>query len=122
MAFLHLVYRPILSIACGSWHYCGSKLSDFAFNGIIGETEVECRLGCGACCIAPSISSPIPGMPQGKPAGVRCVQLSDENLCLIFGRADRPDVCSDFKATADVCGGSNDEALWIITSLETQTN
>ncbi|ENR9132482.1 TPA: YkgJ family cysteine cluster protein, partial [Shigella flexneri] len=24
---------------------------------------MECRPGCGACCTAPSISSPIPGMP-----------------------------------------------------------
>ena len=46
---------------------------------------MECRAGCGACCTAPSISSPIPGMPHGKPAGVRCVQLSDDNLCLLFG-------------------------------------
>ncbi|MCF5019628.1 YkgJ family cysteine cluster protein, partial [Pseudomonas lactis] len=29
---------------------------------------MKCREGCGACCIAPSISSPLPGMPQGKPA------------------------------------------------------
>ncbi|HNV09555.1 MAG TPA: YkgJ family cysteine cluster protein, partial [Dokdonella sp.] len=29
---------------------------------------MSCRSGCGACCIAPSISSPIPGMPNGKPA------------------------------------------------------
>ena len=36
---------------------------------------MQCRAGCGACCIAISISSPIPGMPLGKPAGVRCVQL-----------------------------------------------
>jgi Fe-S-cluster containining protein len=27
---------------------------------------MDCRAGCGACCIAPSISSPIPGMPDGK--------------------------------------------------------
>ncbi|MCC6439509.1 MAG: YkgJ family cysteine cluster protein, partial [Rhodanobacteraceae bacterium] len=26
---------------------------------------MSCRSGCGACCIAPSISSPIPGMPNG---------------------------------------------------------
>ncbi|MDD8045446.1 MAG: YkgJ family cysteine cluster protein, partial [Verrucomicrobiota bacterium] len=32
---------------------------------------MECRPGCGACCTVVSISSPIPGMPQGKPAGVR---------------------------------------------------
>ncbi|NBX68342.1 MAG: YkgJ family cysteine cluster protein, partial [Proteobacteria bacterium] len=37
---------------------------------------MECRIGCGACCIAPSISSPLPGMPHGKPAGVRCVNLN----------------------------------------------
>ncbi|HNM56919.1 MAG TPA: YkgJ family cysteine cluster protein, partial [Thauera aminoaromatica] len=24
---------------------------------------MDCRPGCAACCIAPSISSPIPGMP-----------------------------------------------------------
>ncbi|MDM6904545.1 YkgJ family cysteine cluster protein, partial [Enterobacter hormaechei] len=24
---------------------------------------MNCRIDCGACCIAPSISSPIPGMP-----------------------------------------------------------
>jgi hypothetical protein len=34
---------------------------------------IACRPGCAACCIAPSISSPIPGMPHGKPAGVRCI-------------------------------------------------
>ncbi|MGK3606278.1 YkgJ family cysteine cluster protein, partial [Klebsiella variicola] len=40
---------------------------------------MECRTDCGACCIAPSISSPIPGMPQGKPANPRCIQLSEHN-------------------------------------------
>ena len=51
---------------------------------------MKCREGCGACCIAPSISSPIPGMPNGKPAGERCVQLSVENLCSIFGQPGAP--------------------------------
>lgn len=82
---------------------------------------MQCRLGCGACCIAPSISSPIPGMPEGKPAGIRCIQLSNENLCMIFGREDRPLVCSEFDATPDVCGLTNQEALWLITSLEQAT-
>lgn len=83
---------------------------------------MNCRLGCGACCIAPSISSVIPGMPNGKAAGVRCVQLSDDNLCLIFGSPERPAVCSDFEASLDVCGHSNKEALWLITNLESQTS
>ncbi|MEL4431787.1 YkgJ family cysteine cluster protein [Shewanella mangrovisoli] len=83
---------------------------------------MNCRLGCGACCIAPSISSGIPGMPNGKAPGERCVQLSDDNLCLIFGSPDRPAVCSDFEASLDVCGDSNEEALWLITNLESQTS
>ena len=51
---------------------------------------MDCRPGCGACCIAPSISSPIPGMPYGKPAGMPCVQLDDDVRCRIFGRPERP--------------------------------
>lgn len=82
---------------------------------------MNCRLGCGACCIAPSITSPIPGMPDGKPAGVRCIQLDENNLCLIFGQTNRPEVCSAFLATEDVCGQSNEEAMWLITTLESQT-
>ncbi|MBS7673106.1 YkgJ family cysteine cluster protein, partial [Vibrio cholerae] len=58
---------------------------------------MKCREGCGACCIAPSISSPLPGMPQGKPAGVRCVHLSAEQLCQLFGQPQRPAVCRDRK-------------------------
>ena len=45
---------------------------------------MDCRPGCAACCIAPSISSPIPGMPHGKPAGVRCAQLDEAGLGLVL--------------------------------------
>ena len=38
---------------------------------------MECREGCAACCIAPSITSALPGMPQGKPADIACVQLDE---------------------------------------------
>ncbi len=31
------------------------------------------------------ISSPIPGMPNGKPAGVPCVQLDEQLRCKNFG-------------------------------------
>lgn len=79
---------------------------------------MECRLGCGACCIAPSISTPIPGMPQGKPAGVRCVQLSSDNLCKIFGKPERPAVCHQFKADPQICGQTNEFALQTILELE----
>lgn len=85
------------------------------------EEHMQCRLGCGACCIAPSITSPIPGMPAGKPAGVRCVQLDERNLCKIFGQSDRPAVCSDFDATRDVCGQTDAEAMILLTELEQLT-
>lgn len=82
---------------------------------------MQCRAGCGACCIAPSISSAIPGMPAGKPAGIRCIHLTETNLCAIFDHPERPQVCADFKADDYVCGNSRDEALILITALEELT-
>ncbi|WP_448542900.1 YkgJ family cysteine cluster protein [Roseiflexus sp.] len=81
----------------------------------------DCRAGCGACCIAPSISSPIPGMPDGKPAGVRCVQLSADNRCLLFGRPERPTVCVSLQPTVEMCGTTNEEAFIFLTTLEQAT-
>lgn len=81
-----------------------------------------CRAGCGACCIAPSISTPIPGMPNGKPAGVRCVQLDAENRCRIFGHPSRPAVCSSLQADAEMCGGEREHALFYLSELERYTS
>jgi hypothetical protein len=50
---------------------------------------MECRIGCAACCIALPISSPIPGMPDGKPAGVRCVQLTADLDAIVEIEDDR---------------------------------
>lgn len=82
---------------------------------------MECRTGCGACCIAPSISSPIPGMPDGKPAGARCVQLTPDNRCLLFGLPERPAVCVRLHATSEMCGSSTGEAMIFLTELELLT-
>lgn len=79
---------------------------------------MKCRIGCGACCIAPSISSPIPGMPNGKPAGTRCIHLTDEYTCGIYVHPDRPEVCDLFKADPEVCGKNRDEALILLRNLE----
>lgn len=80
-----------------------------------------CRAGCGACCIALSISSPIPGMPQGKPAGVRCVQLGADNRCGIFGQPGRPEVCGRLRPEPAMCGASREHALQWIGALEAMT-
>ena len=82
---------------------------------------MECRLGCAACCIAPSISSSIPGMPKGKKAGERCVQLDGNNLCLLFGKAERPKVCGTFQAELDLCGETREQAMDNIIYLESVT-
>ncbi|MBN1993890.1 MAG: YkgJ family cysteine cluster protein [Anaerolineae bacterium] len=82
---------------------------------------MECRPGCGACCIAMSISSPIPGMPHGKPAGVRCIQLTPDNRCRLFGQPNRPAVCAQLRASEEMCGHNAEEALARITELERLT-
>lgn len=80
-----------------------------------------CRIGCGACCIAPSISSPIPGMPAGKPAGVRCIQLDEANRCKLFGKPERPAVCRQLRPEPAMCGANPDEALRILANWEHAT-
>lgn len=82
---------------------------------------MECIVGCGACCIAPSISSPIPGMPNGKPAGQRCIQLDEQNRCKIFGQPERPEVCLKFKAELAICGDGQDTAMANLIELENLT-
>lgn len=82
---------------------------------------MQCRIDCGACCIAPSISSPIPGMPQGKPANVRCIQLSDENLCMIFGSDLRPKVCGSLQPSGDMCLSDRNSAMTYLIELEAST-
>ena len=85
------------------------------------DAPQACRRGCGACCIAPSISSPIPGMPQGKPAGVRCVQLTASEDCALFGRPERPAVCLALRPHARMCGPDRDAALDYLVTLEQLT-
>ncbi|MBX3603796.1 MAG: YkgJ family cysteine cluster protein [Piscinibacter sp.] len=82
---------------------------------------MECRPRCGACCIAPSISSPIPGMPQGKPAGVRCVQLDAAFGCLLFGSPLRPAVCASLQPSAAMCGPGREQALRWLGDLDRAT-
>lgn len=60
-------------------------------------------------------------MPFGKPAGVRCVQLADDNRCRIFGRPERPAVCAGLQASQEMCGSSREEAIRWIARLEDAT-
>lgn len=87
---------------------------------------MECRPNCGACCIAPSINSPIPGMPNGKKAGERCVQLDGSNRCKIFGSPERPGFCGGLQPNEEMCGDetirqSREYAIAWLTKLELLT-
>ncbi|KJS84394.1 MAG: proteinase inhibitor [Peptococcaceae bacterium BICA1-8] len=82
---------------------------------------MDCRIGCGACCIAWSISSNIPGMPEGKAAGVRCIQLTPDNQCKLFGKTERPLVCSTLKPSLEMCGTKYEDAFVYLSSLEEST-
>ncbi|HTH13300.1 MAG TPA: YkgJ family cysteine cluster protein [Spirochaetia bacterium] len=64
-----------------------------------------CRERCGACCIAPSISS------LHKPAGVPCSHLTPDLRCSLWGRPERPAVCGSLKPCHEMCGDSREEAL-----------
>jgi Fe-S-cluster containining protein len=85
------------------------------------DSTVACRAGCGACCVAPSITSPIPGMPHGKPAGVPCAQLDDDMRCRIFGRPERPAFCGGLQPSREMCGDSTAHAMRWLAHLETAT-
>jgi len=69
---------------------------------------MNCRENCGACCIALSISSPLPGMADGKPAGMKCIHLLDDYSCDIYNDPGYPTVCSGFNAEPEFCGSSHE--------------
>lgn len=60
-------------------------------------------------------------MPNGKPANTRCVQLDDEDRCLIFGSPLRPAVCGSLQPSAEMCGNDRAQAIAWLTQLETMT-
>lgn len=82
---------------------------------------MDCRGGCAACCIAPSIRAPIPGMPDGKPAGVPCVQLLPDLRCALFGRPERPAFCVALRPEPEMCGSEREHALAYLSGLEALT-
>lgn len=79
------------------------------------SAEMSCRPGCGACCIAPSISS------LDKPAGEPCRHLAADLRCTLFGRPERPACCGGLQPSTEMCGDSREHALRWLSDLEMQT-
>lgn len=86
---------------------------------------MQCRPGCGACCIVPSISTPIPrpdgGVARPKPAEERCVQLDADGRCGLFGSPLRPAVCGSLQPTIAMCGANAREAVVALRRLARAT-
>jgi len=60
-------------------------------------------------------------MPNGKPAGVRCIQLDIENRCMIFGQPERPAFCASLQPSIEMCGDDREQAMIWLTNLEVLT-
>lgn len=60
-------------------------------------------------------------MPNGKPAGVRCVQLGDDERCRIFGHPERPAFCAGLQPSREMCGESRAQAIRWLSELELAT-
>jgi hypothetical protein len=85
------------------------------------QTAIACRPACAACCIAPSIGTPMPGHPRGKPAGVPCTNLTTDLRCSLWGRPERPACCGGLQPSEEMCGDSRERALRWLDVLEEQT-
>lgn len=81
----------------------------------------SCRPGCASCCIAPSISTPMPGHPNGKAAGLTCANLTIDLRCGLWGSPERPACCGGLQASDEMCGDSREQALRWLGVLEEQT-
>jgi len=60
-------------------------------------------------------------MPSGKPAGVRCAQLTLDDACALFGDPRRPAVCASLAPSAEMCGSDRQHAMLWLAQLERRT-
>ena len=63
----------------------------------------------------------MPGLAQGKPAGVPCPHLDEALRCQLFGDPRRPTVCGSLCPEPAMCGENREQALAYLSELERQT-
>jgi hypothetical protein len=61
-------------------------------------------------------------MPNGKAAGVRCIQLDDNDGCKIFGNPGRPAVCASLQPSREMCGDNRAQAMFFLAELDRLTS
>jgi hypothetical protein len=60
-------------------------------------------------------------MPEGKKAGIRCVNLLGNNTCSIYDAMEYPAVCANLKSSLEMCGKTDNHAFAYLTKLEELT-
>lgn len=63
----------------------------------------------------------MPGLPQGKPAGMPCAHLDEALRCRLFGRPERPAVCGSLPPGPEMCGDNREHAMRFLHRLEQLT-
>lgn len=63
----------------------------------------------------------MPGLPQGKPAGMPCPHLAADWRCQLFGLPERPAVCGSLQPSAEMCGPDRQHAMQWLVRLEADT-
>lgn len=63
----------------------------------------------------------MPGLPEGKPAGLRCPHLTDAMRCALWGDPRRPAVCGGLRPQPEMCGETREQALHYLVALEART-
>ena len=63
----------------------------------------------------------MPGMPDGKPAGVPCVNLDADYRCRLFNEDKRPEFCKALQPEPQMCGENAQQAVQFLTRLDLLT-
>lgn len=63
----------------------------------------------------------MPGLPNGKPAGMPCPHLDEALRCGLFGKPERPRVCGSLRPSEEMCGTSRETAMHWLADLEAAT-
>ncbi len=53
---------------------------------------------------------------------MRCIQLDDDERCMIFGQPERPEVCANLRPEPLMCGETRGQAMLWLQTLEQSTH
>jgi len=54
-------------------------------------------------------------------SGIRCINLDNNNMCLLFGKKERPKICIALIPMKEMCGNNYLEAIQYLEKIEKET-